>query len=150
MKTQVSCPRLVFTCPCCNLDLRVRREFGEVFALAAPGAVIETIDPDRITEIQELLLTARIREICVVGSPDCNFLKRALKPIPVDEPGFEAVIRKYRVPSDRGYTLSRKLIRHQANALRDALRQWSPVTSSTIQVRGILACGMTQRFLDVR
>lgn len=150
MPAIVTCPRLVFSCPCCNLEPLIRREFGDVYHFATPAAVVEPIDIKRSAELTELVLTAHIREICIVGSPDCSFVKRALKPSFVPDVAHDAVIRKFRVPSDRGYTLSRKLIRNQAIALREALRTAASVASGAIQVRGILACGTTHRFLDVR
>jgi|GEM_PF-4094136 len=150
MKTAISVPRLVFSCPCCKLDTQIRREFGDVYLLATPGSVIEPMDEERVSEIKGLLLAARIREVCIVGSPDCNFVKRALRPVFTPGPGSETVIRKLRVPSDRGYTLSRKLIRHQALVLRETLRNSLPVDFGALQVRGILTCGTSRRFLDIR
>ncbi len=150
MPHTVSCPRLVFSCPCCHLEPLIQREFGEIYHFATPAAVVEPIDTARSTELMELVVTAGIREICIIGSPDCSFVKRALKPTFVPDVAYDAVIRKFRVPSDRGYTLSRKLIRHQATTLREALRAATSVASGAIQVRGILACGTTHRFLDVR
>ncbi|UMY65650.1 MULTISPECIES: hypothetical protein [unclassified Flavobacterium] len=150
MPHTVLCPRLVFSCPCCNLESLIQREFGDVYHFATPAAVVEPIDTERSVELMQLVTTARIREICIIGSPDCSFVKRALKSTFVPDVAHDAVIRKFRVPSDRGYTLSRKLIRNQAIALREALRTAASVASGAIQVRGILACGTTHRFLDVR
>lgn len=150
MKTPISVPRLVFSCPCCKLDTQIRQEFGDVYLLATPGSVIEPMDEERLLEIKELLLTARIREVCIIGSPDCSFVKTALKPILTPSLGYDTVIRKLRVPSDRGYTLSRKLVRHQALVLRETLRNSLPVDFGLLQVRGILTCGTSRRFLDIR
>jgi hypothetical protein len=94
------------------------KHYGEVFFLTAPAAMFD-FKRDSLQAIKEFITRENIREIYLAGETSCNFTKNIMDDENHSGLQCEIEIENLKSDNDSLFTLTEKMLKQQANELRN-------------------------------
>jgi hypothetical protein len=94
------------------------KHYGKVFFLTAPAAMFD-FERDSLQAIKEFITRENIREIYLTGETSCNFTKNIMDDENHSGLQCEIEIENLKSDNDSLFTLTEKMLKQQANELRN-------------------------------